>query len=863
MRKLNKRSTYLACLIILSISINIYFRLNTYFLTIVDDFAKQKVHSELKDELNKNFTSLNKFIPETDQKDLFYDLFRSALKERKSEINDSIAKRSREWKQYWQDDSGKTYLLEVDPYRWYRRIESFLSRGSFGNRRTNNEEYDQLMSAPLGSKIEPLRVHYYIGIFFYKALHFINNKLSLMHCLSFVPIILTPLIVLAVFLVSRLLGASDLGSFISSLYVGLSSCILARSGYGWFDTDIYNVVIPLFIMSSLAFSFRFRGLKHYIFILLAGLLVGVYSGIWSIWWLPFYIILGTLMLYNIEIILYDTEAQLVRKIKQRVLSTLVFIIASYVSVVLISGIAALKKSFTEPFFYMFLRQNLTVDNFWPNLATSVSELQKTEFEDFLKYIGGYFVLFAGLIGFVFIIISRRKIDDFKEKKYLILTLVLWLLTAFILTSFGKRFILFFALPIGLSFGLLWDLLKNSVSNKQNKLFLKVNNKIKGFFLGLAFASFVIIPIKNAYEVKLMPHMNDVWWNMLIKIKKDTPQDAIINTLWDSGDWIMTVANRATVNDPSFQYTPVPYWISRVLLATDEKEAMGILRMLDAGSDQAFEELSKLFNGDNLIALELLNKMILVDKEAGFSILSQYTKNRSIIDTILKLMYEPSSSGYLLIDEAMLKKIPALCKSGNWDFRKLDLWNKFPELNKDGFINYAAKRFGYTKEYSAILYESIRLTDKDSIADWISIGDYNMYTPYLEKETIEASKVVLFDEGLMIDIEKLNSYYWDQYLKKWIVPGRLIFINKDGTQRKVNAQGNQDYTVLFVSQNNKNKAVLLSTSLADSLLVKLYFMEGKGLKFFKLAHHEENDELKANLYLYKINWALENRSDKND
>jgi hypothetical protein len=364
----------------------------------------------------------------------------------------------------------------------------------------------------------------------------------------------------------------------------------------------------------------------------------------------------------------------------------------------------------------------------------------------------------------------------------------------------------------------------------------------------------IIPLSNASTLKDNPLINDTWWSMLSYIKQFTPQDAIINTSWAESDYIMSIAKRATVHDAQRQNTPVDYWFNKALLTNSEEEAFGIFRMLNSGSNQAFEELLKILNNDKFLALDLINKMILLNKDEGRILLNRYTKDNNAVDKILKLVYCPTRSGYLLVYDKMVDFIPALSIIANWDFKKFDLWRKSNKLNRNDFIKYAGEKFGYPREYSESLYDYLKFKNNKNILNWISMEEYKFYTSYSEKELHQNSeKIILFDNGLVIDRESLRSYYRDDYIGIWRIPAHLIFISKETIKENMNNEGDKRYSVLLSENDNTYKAILFSSPLAHSLFLRLYFMKGMGLKHFNLVHHEENKEMGGNIYLYKIVW----------
>ncbi len=853
---MHSKRVFLFILIAFSIGLNIYFRLNTLFLWPLDKAAKNEAYTAISDKVNREIDLMYPELTNADKEPLGNSLFKLYLKERKTEVQESVLKKSRELKQYYQDENGWTYMLEVDPYRWYRRVDNFLKSGHFGTIRINNQDYDSLMLAPFGAKIEPLKLHFYIGAYFHKFLHFINNKLPLTVSLSFLPVFLSVFMVIAVFCVSIMLGVSYEGSLAASLAVGLSPLVLMRSSFGWFDTDIYNIFIPLFITFFAAYSFKVKGARQILFLFLSSLLIGLYSAIWSIWWLSFYIIVAGLFLYKLCVVSYDARNTLMAKVKGSIFSLSLFILFTYLSVLVISGPEAVTKSFSDPFSLLSTRLNFAIDNFWPGMASYIQELGSADITYIEIGTGGSFIFYTGVFGILFLVIKKRALVDFSEKGFLLFVLCVWMSVALILTYFSRRFIIFLVVPIGIFFGAFLDMARGFMRREKNKIifFRKINEKAYAALLSGIFIAGFTIPIQSAYKSNFFPNLNDTKWNMMMKIKDLTPQDAVINACWNQGDFIMSIAGRATLHCPQYNMTPVAYWIARFFLTDNEKEALGILRMLNAGNTRAFEELSKLLGGDKRAAFELINKMILTTKEEGRVLLSKYTVNRQVVDNILGLIYEPKHPAYLLVDNRLTEILNYLNALANWDFRKQDLWRNFTNMNKAEFINYASKKFGYSKDYSEYLYKSIRLTDRAKPLDWIAKESYLFYSPYLEQKAADKDqKVILFNNGLMVDKDNLNSFYWQERLRRWITPAEIISISKDEIKEKT-VKGDNKYSLLFLEEGGAYGAILADRHLAHSMLVKLYFMKGRGLKHFELCEQEENKTKRQNLYLYKINWS---------
>jgi hypothetical protein len=845
-------------LITLSIALNVFFRLNSIFLSSMKAQARGEVLDNLRNELSMKVSSLYPDLNSADREKFLNVLLRESIKENRQEINAKVRKKTKELKAYFQDERGWSYLLEIDPYRWFRRINNFLNTGIFGTRRIDGRDYDDLMQAPFGFTVEPIKLHFYIGAYFYKLLHLVNNKLTLMNALAIHPVVFSAVLVIAIFGISILLGISYLGAYVVSLIIGLSPAVLLRTSFGWFDTDIYNIFMPLIITSALAYSFKGRNLKYRTFLGLAGLLTGIYSAIWSTWWLIFYILCVSLFIYKSEIILYDRKNALSLKLKESCLSMLLFIFSTYASVWLISGTQVLKASFTDPFLDISLRQNLAFRGFWPSMAPYVLELQSGDTRFLSGCVGGPLILYGGVIGLLVMFFSK-EITKSKEKRFLFYAMLVWLLVSLILTWSSRRFILFFIPPVAISFGMLLDISKNFMFSRQNRtrLIKRLDKQIYNFSLSCIFIIVSIIPLYNASRFEIAPFMNDSWHNMLVKIKESTPKNSIIISWWDNGDLTMSLADRATVHCAARQHTPVSYWVARALLSPSEEESFGILRMLSSGSYRAFDELLKVLNNDKLLTLQTLKKLILLNENEGRILLSEYIKDNGTLTKIAKLIYGPPRPAYLMTCDLEVTFMNGLSSLANWDFERLLLWQAFLKLGKKDFTRYAKEELGYSQEYSESIYKTLKITDKKNIQSWISKESYEFLLPYSEHvNPPESERLILFDNELVVDRENLTAYFRKGIPPKWTAAGKVIFVSPESIKENINKDGDKKYAVLFSENNNIYKATLFSSPLADSLFFKLYFMNGRGLKHFKLIHEEYKKGF-THIFLYKIDW--ENKS----
>jgi dolichyl-diphosphooligosaccharide--protein glycosyltransferase len=527
----------------------------------------------------------------------------------------------------------------------------------------------------------------------------------------------------------------------------------------------------------------------------------------------FYIFLAALFFYNFLLIFSDKGNKLSPKLKEAAREIILFSLCAYACVFFLSGPEVANSFLKGPLEHFALRQGLASGNFWPNLINSIAELERPSLKVALDYLGGAFVFWPGILACLavfFLSLSRGVLSNLRERDFIAAALLAWLIAGTFLCYFGRRFILFLAVPIALSLCAGLEMLYNSmVANQQRLYFLrKLNPKFYRAFLGCFFLAAAFIPLHNASSFSYDLPINRTWVAMLTYIRDNTPRQSIINTNWSEGEYIMAIAKRGTIMDAHWKYgSVVPYWFCRALLSDSEEEAYGIIRMINSGGGLAITELSEALNYDRPAALELLRKLILLTKEQGQALLTPLIHDRVRLNKILGHIYDVEHPVYLLVHYSMPGYMEWMSKAANWN------------LNGP------------------------------------AAASYRFYTDYSQKKFLGPGSTVLFNNGIEANISNLTAIYRGRLGASsgpWLVAGNFIFADREGIKENGNPEGDANYSVLLRQLDAMTyKATLLSSPLARSLFFKLYFLEGLGLKHFKLAHHESRQGNSDDIYLYKV------------
>ena len=172
------------------------------------------------------------------------------------------------------------------------------------------------------------------------------------------------------------------------------------------------------------------------------------------------------------------------------------------------------------------------------------------------------------------------------RRVLGLVVVVWFHAALYQSYAGVRFLILLVPPFGFSCAAVAGGLYETLLGAAQSLHPIRRPLLLRSALALAIAALLILPIHQGYAAaaSYVPMVNDAWWDALSKIRLESKADAIVDTWWDYGYWVKYIAERRVSADGSSLQTRLPYWLARAFSAPDPRQAAGLLRMLNCGSD---------------------------------------------------------------------------------------------------------------------------------------------------------------------------------------------------------------------------------------------------------------------------------------
>lgn len=822
-------------------SIGLFFRLYPLLNYSPGDFTEKAtlvVIHQLRETVRKNVEMNHADLSPQEKNLLIRTQFNKLLSKEKLKVRTSIKQVSKNFAEQSLQKRNSPYLLASDSFYYYGLTKNIESSGKIADTIKGSKYLNPLMLAPNGH-YEPLTLHPYIGFFIYKVMKIFDPSTDLMHAVSYTPLVIATLSVIPFIMICYSFGISALCSFSGAVFFLLAPIFIKRSTFGWYDNDPYNTLFPLLILSMIFLGLSKKSTKKYfLYGILSAFFLMLYAFFWQGWVLIFFVIFSSgvfIALYNRIIVRDNSESK----------NSL-----SYFGIFSIVSFFAISVSFgAGEFFVLFKEGWVALKNFltpqlslWPDLYISVSELHSATLDYIVEYSGGKFFIAIALLGFIasLITIPRRK-DIENIPKIIIITVFLSI--SLIISAGAQRFVMivfvpisiFFAIGIELIYRSFHKLINANTSENKNSIAIDPKKIIFNIVLTIAILSAVLLPIhsiNSTIESLLNPIFNETWENSLLKIKEGTPKNSIVTTWWPPGHFIKSIAERSVTFDGATINVPQAYWVSNIFLSQDETQALGIIRMLNNSGNMAADFLVK-EKGFELSTSIALLKLItaLPPVKAAIALTKVFQFDVPSINKLLELTHKTPPPSYILIYNEFVENNLQLKFIGKWNFSELEKINKDPELlknvpdrNSDDYVQFLWKLVGGAYKYSGILNQV----------------DVNR-------------ERVIFDENITINLKTKECDIRSNTYGKG-TPLSVIYLENNEVKENILKDPTLSYSVLLINSNEGTyTSILLDRPLAKSLLVHLYFFEGKGLKYFKPFIKESDLTGRTKISVYEVDW----------
>ncbi len=912
-------------LIVIPIIIAIFVRYQSIGLTIADDWAANNVHDFFRDQIKSQISQQYPDLPEANLERIADEQFIKFAKENKKIIDWQIALNAEQYKDFFQYESGShsyTYMGDIDSYYWLRQAKNIVEKGSICDVVENGVCYDAYTLAPEKVRLSK-SLHPYSIAFLYKAVKPFAPDFTLMQAQLIVPTIYAVITAVIVYILA-LMVSGLLAALVSSVLLSVSPMFLSRSIGS--DSDIYNIFFPVVIVFFAYLSFASIGWKKKaVFSAFAGLIIGAYSFAWVGWWYLFdFIVIAIFADYFFSVIkglrmsgklgikaifksnILEKQSFSGRRkskafsseTKDALATFLAFVISSFISLSLVSGLNVIKAAYASPL--RFTKVKIAANaNLWPNVLTTVAEFGEASINHVIEQMWGNLFFFLALLGIVILLyknfrnISRNFIISLLSIAilyYLVtpkgtgLELVyylallgiafclalysifrsgeetdiklavlffLWIAASIYASTKGARFVLLLVPPVAIGIGITFGFLHRTLTSIVAKL-AKINKAFAAVMLFLVLSYYIIEPVKEGINTakNYLPNVNDQWWNALTKIKENSKPDAIINSWWDFGHWFKYIADRRVTLDGSSQNHPQLHWLGKLLLTPDEKEAVGILRMLDCGGNNAFDAINKKKNNAPK-SIKLLNKLILLkDRNHAKAMLIDEGFSREESEKVIEYTHCDPPENFLIASEDMIGKSGVWSHFGSWNFDRAWMQQAVARNgDKAKVIQMFMDEFNYSRETATNYYSEIKeLKSESDVNAWIAPWPGYMGTESCQRIS-NIIKCPLQQGFVEINLDSMDaSIPTSGGIKK---PEVFSYTTPSGINVKEYHDNAINIGMVLLINKDSYSSVYMAPQLTNSTFTKLFYLDGHGTSYFDLFH--ETGESGTDIKVWKVNW----------
>ncbi|NJL44256.1 MAG: hypothetical protein HC945_03010 [Nitrosarchaeum sp.] len=751
-------------------------------LPITEEWAKNSILSNVRNQITAQIEQQYPNLPADRKQARIQEDLDAFYQQNKAAIDEQAIVGGQQFRELMQDDTGQTYLLAIDPYEFLRRAESIAETGDVCDEIRDGQCWDTHKLAPLGVPASK-DFHSSFGAWLYKVVSVFNKDVTVKNVFFYIPLIVASLATIPAFFLGRRAGGTIAG-FTAAMLVALNASFLGRTPAGFSDTDAYNVFFPLLIFAFLAEAMHARETwKRVTFSLLAAASTALFTQAWGGWFLTFLtclaILIGFITYQLLKAAFKLTEKKSpafkdlpeVATAKRELGVAALFIGMSFILLMLL-GISPLTP-FKNAIGSLSINE-ASNPTLWPNVLTTVAELNDASITDIIQSLGGKFLFFLALFAiplslvkyplnlksaiilcfgaivsfvlvtagtswsittylvilflFAFLCLMAKIGDDTKGTAIYTIFITIWIIFTMYPSTQGVRFIFLmlpaFAVAVGITIGRATELL-----GTYGTAVLDLPRWASHGFMWILLLMLLLSPVRIGADPSTLqaarqisqnqvPSVNDAWVETLHKIRDNSEQDAIVNSWWDFGHWFKYYADRAVTFDGGSQNTPMAHWIGRALITGDEAEAIGILRMLDCGSNRAFEILRNETN-NSLESIELLYQIIPIqDRTQAQQVLLAEGITPGTAQRTLDNTHCAPPENYFITSEDMVGKAGVWGHFGTWNFERSSIYNQMRNLSREESITLLQESLNITRVQAQSTYSQITSSDQAANA-WIS------------------------------------------------------------------------------------------------------------------------------------------------
>ncbi|HEY6418503.1 MAG TPA: STT3 domain-containing protein [Candidatus Binataceae bacterium] len=317
------------------------------------------------------------------------------------------------------DNRLHVFLGDADSYYWLRMARNLVRTGTVCDAIVDGRCWDSMAKAPLGRpNLLPHSLHVYAIAGLHRLLNLFVPGYPLAASSFLVPVLIGVLGVFPAFAIGTRFGGA-LGGFAAATIIGLNPLFLRRSIGS--DNDVWNVVLPLFILWAVIKALEAeRRATQISYALLAAILVGLHAGVWSGWIFTYYLVLLGLVATIILKVAYSLRWHRSRSldgsgVRRAAIVAGTFCFAGILAVAAITG--SVSSLASNPLNKLPVSaggdasRDGTAMSLWPtiftnNPSTNIEEMKSLGTAGIAEALGGRIYFLIGVLGVLVIVLPR-------------------------------------------------------------------------------------------------------------------------------------------------------------------------------------------------------------------------------------------------------------------------------------------------------------------------------------------------------------------------------------------------------------------------------------------------------------------------
>jgi asparagine N-glycosylation enzyme membrane subunit Stt3 len=328
--------------------------------------------------------------------------------------------------------------------------------------------HDNYMLAPNGiNRAMELFPYQNFAAWSYMFLHAFLPNLEIWQYLVYLPAFLAVLAAIPTYFIVKTLYDRK-AAVLAAFFIVFDISNVSRSLAGDPDTDAMVILMPLIVMAFFLYTYKYIDgkksfdIKALLFIMLTGILLGLWTFTWIGYWYITWLITGFFVIkFLLNFVKFRKIKDAWQPIKYPVFSYMIMLVIFMLMVIPFYGTSRVLYTVTGPFEFSAIKTEENIK--FPNVYVSVAELQESggikdiiQRTSVIDFNTNPLAIFISPFFFIIYALIYLTYSYYKKGQHIdtVILLLIWFIGPFIATIVAVRFSLLFSAPMAIGSGIL-------------------------------------------------------------------------------------------------------------------------------------------------------------------------------------------------------------------------------------------------------------------------------------------------------------------------------------------------------------------------------------------------------------------------